>query len=138
MSSAERHNRGRLVPFPQVLILLGLYLFGSGGDSDQRRLSEIVGATVEDEVRSARAQEIARRIEARVLEGDQLILSSIQSLVDAVRSYEPRQEQIDALYELQDLKWKQVNHSLLELRFALKRQLTRDEWGLIIGEYVAR
>ena len=122
----------------QVLILLGAYLFGGGGGADSLPLTERVQEVVQDDGRRAIAGDYARQIQDLLATTSDDSLQLRGKILAGMRQYPRdtvaiRADLATALRGTFDTQERIVN-----LRFKLLEQMTRDEWTRLINELEAQ
>ena len=127
MSHPARANESseRAATFHQVLILLGLYLFGGGGggDSLEDRVKEVVGKE-----RRAAARAIAAEIEHEIDNHRELLVDRRHALLEVVQRYDATPDELQAACEPGVTEAERIQTVIVDARFRLRDALSAEEW----------
>lgn len=112
-----------------TLTLISILLFGGGGpDSFLGQTLKLVKKYVEDKGRRAEAETILVRATEEVQAFEMRILEYRDQLAKVDANYRSRPEDYRLVLRQLDVVWVATHERIFDLRFELKKQVTREEW----------
>jgi hypothetical protein len=126
----------------QTLILLGAWLFFSGGatsallvyDRPTSEIRKVIKQVVTDERRRKSILSDIHQWESRQETRDELVSEYRERLLKAFRSQGTQRSEVAPILTGLDSTLSAMDRDFLDLRFKVQGQVTRDEWAGIVAQ----
>jgi len=116
-----------------TVTLISILLFGGGPDSFLGQTLKLVKKYVEDKARRAEAEAVLERSIEETQAFGERVLEYRDQLVTVDGVYRSRPEDHRLIFRQLDSVWAATHERLFELRFELKKNVTREEWEGLFG-----
>ena len=121
-----------------IAILLGSLIAALFGGDEMPPLADLVREQVTDEGRSGRAAGVAEDLEGALRDFEEARLTALDRLFEIDARHDATTADYEAIRIDFESRQEQAETSILDLRFRLKDEMTRDEWKALFDDLAER
>ncbi|MHC4669260.1 MAG: hypothetical protein ACYTFD_12715 [Planctomycetota bacterium] len=117
-----------------TVTVLGILFFGGGGDGFIGQTTKLISRFVEDKQRAEQAEAVLAEMRDEITAFRQRVSEVRQEMVEVDGDYDASPADYRRVFRKLDRVWRATESRLIDLRFDLKRSITREEWTALFGE----